>query len=55
VTPRPLPGERAHTLEIDVKDVDERANRWVPPLQSGLILTGFRLDNGARTLSPPAM
>jgi lysophospholipase L1-like esterase len=55
VTPRPLPAERAHTLEIDVKDVDERANRWVPPLQSGLILTGFRLDNGARTLSPPAI
>jgi lysophospholipase L1-like esterase len=55
LTPRPLPGERAHTLEIDVKDLDERANRWVPPLQSGLILTGFRLDNGARTLSPPAI
>ena len=43
-----------HTLEITVKDVDERANRWNPPLLSGLLLTGFRLDPGARTLPPPA-
>ncbi len=43
-----------HTLEITVKDVDERANRWLPPLRSGLLLTGFRLDPGATTLPPPA-
>jgi lysophospholipase L1-like esterase len=43
-----------HTLEITVKDVDERANRWNPPLRSGLLLTGFRLDPGASTLRPPA-
>ncbi|MFL6126004.1 SGNH/GDSL hydrolase family protein [Actinophytocola sp.] len=43
----------AHTLEIVVKDVDERANRWNPPLRSGVLLTGFRLDTGARTLPPP--
>jgi lysophospholipase L1-like esterase len=43
-----------HTLEITVKDVDERANRWSPPLRSGLLLTGFRLDPGANTLPPPA-
>jgi lysophospholipase L1-like esterase len=50
----PLPRGRVHTLEIVVKDVDERANRWTPPLLSGLLLTGFRLDPGARTLPPPA-
>jgi lysophospholipase L1-like esterase len=54
LTPRPLPPGRIHTVEIAVKDVDERANRWVPPLQSGLQLTGFRLDRGARTLPAPA-
>jgi lysophospholipase L1-like esterase len=54
LTTRPLPRGRVHTLEIAVKDVDERANRWSPPLQSGLLLTGFRLDRGARTLPPPA-
>jgi lysophospholipase L1-like esterase len=43
-----------HTLELTVKDVDERANRWLPPLRSGLLLTGFRLDPGADTLPPPA-
>jgi lysophospholipase L1-like esterase len=50
-TPHGLHG-REHTLELDVRDVDERANRWTPPLQSGLNLTGFRLDTGARTLPP---
>lgn len=49
LTPQPL-GNGPHTLEIDVKDVDERANRWVPPLQSGFIVTGFSLAAGARTL-----
>jgi GDSL-like lipase/acylhydrolase family protein len=37
----------AHRADIAVKDVDERANRWVPPLQSGLIITGYELDAGA--------
>jgi lysophospholipase L1-like esterase len=36
-----------HRVDIVVKDVDERANRWVPPLQSGLTVTGFQLDDGA--------
>ncbi len=54
LTPRGLAGGGVHTLEIAVKDVDERANRWNPPLQSGLLLTGFRLDRGARTVPPPA-
>jgi lysophospholipase L1-like esterase len=44
----------AHTLEITVKDVDERANRWHPPLRSALLLTGFQLAPGAVTLPPPA-
>lgn len=44
----------SHTLELTVKDVDERANRWDPPLRSGLLLTGFRLDAGADTVPPPA-
>src|SRR4051794_31294924 len=54
LTPRGLAGRGVHTLQIAVKDVDERANRWNPPLQSGLLLTGFRLDRGARTVPPPA-
>jgi len=54
LTPRSLSPGRIHTLEIAVKDVDERANRWNPPLQSGLQLTGFRLDRDARTLPAPA-
>jgi lysophospholipase L1-like esterase len=43
-----------HRADIAVKDVDERANRWVAPLQSGLIVTGFGLDDGAalRPLPP---
>lgn len=45
----------AHLLELDVKDVDERANRWIPPLQSGLILTGFQLSAGGQTLLPPGL
>jgi lysophospholipase L1-like esterase len=54
LTARPLSRGRVHTLEITVKDVDERANRWHPPLRSGLLLTGFRLDPGADTVPPPA-
>ena len=44
----------AHDALIAVKDVDERANRWVPPLRSGLILTGLLVDPGAGTLPLPA-
>ncbi|WP_212908590.1 GDSL-type esterase/lipase family protein [Streptomyces sp. TS71-3] len=43
----PLQGRR-HTAEITVKDVNEHANRWVVPMQSGLVLTGLELDRGAR-------
>ena len=53
LTARPLSRGGFHTLEITVKDVDERANRWNPPLRSGLLLTGFRLDPGTATLPPP--
>jgi lysophospholipase L1-like esterase len=54
LTAHPLAPGRVHTVEIAVKDVDERANRWKPPLRSGLLLTGFRFDRGARTLPPAA-
>ena len=51
-TPTPLrPG--AHTAEIDVKDVDEYENRWVPPLQSGVVLTGLELGRYAVLLPGP--
>src|SRR4051794_29731833 len=46
-------GGGVHTADIAVKDVDERANRWVPPLQSGLIVTGFRLDTLRRAPRDP--
>jgi lysophospholipase L1-like esterase len=49
LTPHAL-GPGPHSVEIDVKDVDERADRWVPPLRSGLIVRGVQLDQGARTL-----
>src|SRR5579863_8540037 len=39
---------KKHQLEIDVKDVDEHPNRWVPPLQSALVFQGLVLDRGAR-------
>ena len=52
-TPHPLQGKR-HTLEIDVKDVNEKPNRWIPPLQSALVFKGLILDAGARTLPLPA-
>jgi lysophospholipase L1-like esterase len=52
LTPTPLdPGE--HHVELDTKDVDQLADRWVPPLRSALILTGFALDSGARLLDAP--
>ncbi|MFF1836464.1 GDSL-type esterase/lipase family protein [Streptomyces sp. NPDC058231] len=52
LTPQRLrPG--AHTVRIDVKDTDQVTNRWVPPLQSAVVLRGFRLADGARLLPPP--
>lgn len=54
VTPTALPGTR-HTAVIDVKDVDEYENRWVPPLESGVHLTGLRLDLGARVFGKPRL
>lgn len=52
LTPTPLPpGD--HHVELDTKDVDQLANRWIPPLASALVLTGFTLDPGARLGPPP--
>ena len=36
-----------------VKDVDEFENRWILPLQSGVVLTGLRLGPGGRVLPAP--
>jgi hypothetical protein len=54
VTPTPLAGDRHHVV-IDVKDVDEYENRWVPPLESGVALTGLRLDPGAQVYGKPPL
>jgi len=51
-TPTPLAGF-LHTVRIDVKDVDEYENRWILPLQSGVVLTGFELDRLAAVLPGP--
>ena len=51
-TPVPLKAAR-HRLEIDVKDVDERINRWNPPLESALVFQGLVVDRTARTLPVP--
>ncbi|MCP2167475.1 SGNH/GDSL hydrolase family protein [Goodfellowiella coeruleoviolacea] len=51
-TPTPLAGT-THTAVLTVKDVDEHANRWVPPLRSGLVVTGFRLDAHGHLLGQP--
>ncbi|HUI40439.1 MAG TPA: GDSL-type esterase/lipase family protein [Terriglobia bacterium] len=42
-----------HTLELDVKDVDERVNRWIPPLQAALIFKGLELPSGGRLEKSP--
>ncbi|WP_159053085.1 GDSL-type esterase/lipase family protein [Streptomyces regalis] len=47
-------GRGPHSLEISVKDVFSRANRWTPPLQTGVVLTGLRLDDGGHLLHQPA-
>lgn len=44
---------KKHELEIDVKDVDEHPNRWIPPLESALVFQGLILDRGAKTLPLP--
>ncbi|WP_369231427.1 GDSL-type esterase/lipase family protein [Streptomyces sp. R21] len=44
------PGRGPHTVEISVKDVFSRANRWTPPLETGVVFTGLRLDQGGRLL-----
>ncbi|MFE7838092.1 GDSL-type esterase/lipase family protein [Streptomyces sp. NPDC057474] len=36
------PGRGPHTVELSVKDVFSRANRWTPPLETGVVLTGIR-------------
>ncbi len=51
-TPHPLSGAR-HSLEIDVKDVDEKPNRWKPPLEAAVIFKGLILDIGAKVLPLP--
>lgn len=54
-TPIRLSSHR-HTLVIAVKDVDQRANRWVPPLASAVIFKGLTIDSGGKTLPvrPPS-
>ena len=43
-------GAGIHTAHFAVKDVDEYENRWILPLQSGVVLDGIRLDHGAELL-----
>ncbi len=42
-----------HTFELDVKDVDERVNRWTPPLQAALIFKGLQLSPGGHLTRSP--
>jgi lysophospholipase L1-like esterase len=35
-------GRGPHTVEVSVKDVSSRVERWTPPLESGVVLTGIR-------------
>lgn len=42
-----------HTAEVVVKDVDEYENRWVMPLQSGIVLSKIELAPGATLVSLP--
>lgn len=44
----------AHRVEIAVKDVSERVNRWIPPMQSAVVLKGFRLGRHGRLLGSRA-
>jgi hypothetical protein len=54
VTPTPLAG-LIHSAEVAVKDVDEYENRWVPPMQSGVVFTGLRLDPYAFLVGKPRL
>jgi lysophospholipase L1-like esterase len=46
----------AHTVEIEVKDVSQNANRWTPPLEAAVIFSGFALEEGGVALAPdPAL
>lgn len=51
-SPQPL-GAGRHRLELDVKDVDERVNRWIPPLQAALEFDGLALGAGGRMVKSP--
>ena len=42
-----------HTFELDVKDVDERVNRWIPPMQAALIFKGLQLSPGGHLVKSP--
>jgi lysophospholipase L1-like esterase len=52
LTPRALSPGR-HRLQLAVKDVDERGERWTPPFASALRLVGFRLSRSGHALRPP--
>ncbi|WP_329116962.1 GDSL-type esterase/lipase family protein [Streptomyces sp. NBC_01465] len=43
-------GRGPHTVELSVKDVYARVERWTPPLRTGVALTGLAPDPGARIL-----
>jgi pectin methylesterase-like acyl-CoA thioesterase/lysophospholipase L1-like esterase len=43
----------AHTAEIVVKDVDEYENRWIMPLQSGVVLKKIELAPAAQLIPLP--
>ncbi|SDP70256.1 Lysophospholipase L1 [Streptomyces sp. cf386] len=47
-------GSGPHRVEISVKDVFSRVNRWTPPLETGVVLTGLRLEGRGRLLPQPA-
>lgn len=42
-----------HTFELDVKDVDERVNRWIPPMQAALVFKGLQLSPGGHLVKSP--
>ncbi|GAB2607488.1 pectinesterase family protein [Kribbella endophytica] len=43
-----------HTAEIAVKDVDEYVNRWITPVQSGVVLSKLELAPGAQLVPLPS-
>ncbi|TWD75180.1 pectinesterase [Kribbella amoyensis] len=44
-----------HTAEIAVKDVDEYENRWITPVQSGVVLAKIELGPGAKLVPLPSI